>query len=207
MKNVSFSKVLLFVNALVPLGLLLWDVLRKQAGANPAEYITRTTGMLTFVFLMLTLAVTPIRKTFRWNSLIKVRRTLGLFAFFYGLLHLMTYIGFDRFLKFASVPGDIVSRPFITFGMLAFFLMIPLALTSTNQMVKRLGGKRWNLLHKLVYVSGAAAALHFWLFVKSDKRLPLTFAFLLFLLLAHRLFVKFYPPVHTVAKPQTLTGD
>ncbi len=193
-KNRSFFKAIVFVNALVPLGLLLWDVLRKQTGANPAEYVTRTTGMLTFVFLMLTLAVSPIRKTFAWNSVIKVRRTLGLFAFFYGILHLMTYVGFDRFFNFASIPSDVVSRPFITFGMLAFFLMIPLAITSTNSMVKRLGGKRWNLLHKLVYLSGISAALHFWLFVKSDKRLPLTFGFILLLLLAHRLFVRFYAP-------------
>jgi sulfoxide reductase heme-binding subunit YedZ len=206
-KKLSFTKLFVLVNALVPLALLLWDVLRKQTGANPAEYVTRTTGMLTFVFLMLTLAVTPIRKTFAWNSIIKLRRTLGLFAFFYGVLHLMTYVGFDRFFNLASIPGDVVSRPFITFGMAAFFLMIPLAITSTNKMVKRLGGKRWNLLHKVVYLSGIAAALHFWLFVKSDKRLPLTFGFILLLLLAHRLFVKFYPPAQVVAKPERLTSD
>ena len=119
---------------------------------------------------------------------------LGLFAFFYGFLHLLTYIWFDRYFNLRSIPGDVVTRPFIAFGMTAFFLMLPLAITSTNKMVKRLGGKRWSDLHKLVYAAGIAGALHFWLFVKSDTRLPLTFGFILLLLLGHRLFVKFYPP-------------
>jgi sulfoxide reductase heme-binding subunit YedZ len=107
----------------------------------------------------------------------------------------MTYISFDRYFNLKSVPGDVVSRPFIAVGMLAFFFMAPLAVTSTNKMIKRLGGKRWNRLHKLIYVAGIAGALHFWLLVKSDTRLPLTFAFVLLLLLGHRLFVMFYPPV------------
>ncbi len=194
MKRINFSKVVLAINALVPLLLLSWDVFRKQAGANAGEYVTRTTGMLTLVFLMLTLAVSPFRKTFGWNSLIKFRRMLGLFAFFYGFLHLLTYIGFDRFFNFRSIPADVVSRPFITFGMLAFLLMLPLAITSTDEMVKRLGGKQWSRLHKVVYGAGVSGALHFYLFVKSDYRLPVTFGFILLLLLAHRLLVKFYPP-------------
>lgn len=194
MKDVRFSKFILFTNALVPLALLLWDVYHKRVGANPPEFMTRTTGMLTLVFLMLTLAVTPVRKTIRLNWLIKFRRMLGLFAFFYGFLHLMTYICFDRYFNFRSIPGDVINRPFIAFGMTAFFLMVPLAITSTSKMVKRLGGKRWNRLHKLIYIAGIAGALHFWFFVKSDTRLPLTFGFILLLLLAHRLFVKVYPP-------------
>jgi methionine sulfoxide reductase heme-binding subunit len=194
MKDVRFAKFVLFTNALVPLGMLLWDVYHKRVGANPLEFVTRTTGMLTLVFLMITLAVTPVRQITRLNWLIKFRRMLGLFAFFYGFLHLMTYIWFDRFFNLKSVPGDVATRPFIAVGMVAFFLMIPLAITSTNKMLKRLGGKRWNHLHKLVYGAGIAGALHFWLLVKSDTRLPLTFAFILLLLLAHRLFVKFYPP-------------
>jgi methionine sulfoxide reductase heme-binding subunit len=194
MKDIRFSKFLLFVNALVPLGLLLWDVYHKRVGANPLEFATRTTGMLTLVFLMITLAVTPLRKITGLNWLVKFRRMLGLFAFFYGFLHLMTYISFDRYFNFKSIPADVASRPFITLGMAAFFLMAPLALTSTNKMVKRLGGKRWNKLHKLVYAAGIAGVLHFWLLVKSDTRLPLTFGFILLLLLAHRLLVRFYPP-------------
>jgi sulfoxide reductase heme-binding subunit YedZ len=194
MKDARFSKFLLFTNALVPLGMLLWDVYHKRVGANPLEFVTRTTGMLTLVFLTITLAVSPIRQITGLNRLIKFRRMLGLFAFFYGFLHLLTYIWFDRFFNLKSVPGDVATRPFIAVGMVAFFLMIPLAITSTSKMVKRLGGKRWNKLHKLVYAAGVAGALHYWLLVKSDTRLPLTFAFILLLLLAHRLFVKFYPP-------------
>ena len=194
MKDVRFSKFVLFVNALVPLALLLWDVYRKRVGANPGEFMTRTTGIMTLLFLLISLAVTPARKITGLNWLVKFRRLLGLFAFFYGFLHLLTYIWFDRYFNLRSIPRDVVSRPFIAFGMTAFFLMLPLAITSTNKMVKRLGGKRWSKLHKIVYAAGVAGALHFWLFVKSDTRLPLTFGFILLLLLGHRLIVKFYPP-------------
>jgi sulfoxide reductase heme-binding subunit YedZ len=194
MKDLRFSKYLLFINALVPLALLLWDLYHKRVGPNPQEFITRTTGMLALVFLMITLAVTPARKILGWNTVIKFRRMLGLFAFFYGFLHLMTYVGFDRSFNLRSIPRDVVSRPFIALGMTAFLLMAPLAITSTKKMVKRLGGKRWRSLHALVYAAGIAAALHFWFLVKSDTRLPLTFGFILLLMLVHRLFVKFYPP-------------
>ena len=195
MKDIRFSKFVIFINALVPLALMLWDVYHKRVGANPLEFVTRTTGMLTLVFLMITLAVSPVRQITGLNWLVKFRRLLGLFAFFYGFLHLVTYIWFDRFFNFKSVPGDVLTRPFIALGMLAFFLMLPLAITSTSKMVKRLGGKRWSKLHKLIYVAGGAGVLHFWLLIKSDTRLPLTFGFVLLLLLVHRLFVNFYPPV------------
>lgn len=194
MKDLRFSKFVILTNALVPLALLLWDVYRKRVGANPGEFMTRTTGIMTLVFLMITLAVTPARKITGINWLVKFRRLLGLLAFFYGFLHLLTYIWFDRYFNLKSIPADVLTRPFIAFGMTAFFLMLPLAITSTDKMVKRLGGKRWSKLHKLIYGAGTAGALHFWLFVKSDTRLPLTFGFILLLLLAHRLFVKFYPP-------------
>lgn len=207
MPNARFSKFVLFTNALVPLALMLWDVYHRRVGANPLEFVTRTTGMLTLVFLTITLAVTPLRKISGLNWLVKFRRLLGLFAFFYGFLHLLTYLWFDRYFNLKSVPGDVVSRPFIALGMAAFFLMIPLAVTSTNKMVKRLGGKRWNYLHKLVYAAGIAGALHYWLLVKSDTRLPLTFAFVLFLLLAHRLFVKFYPPGDPAPPPRLMPRD
>jgi sulfoxide reductase heme-binding subunit YedZ len=194
LNDTRFSKLLLFINGLVPLALLLWDVYRKQVGANPLEFVTRTTGMLTLVFLMITLALTPVRKITGLNWIVKFRRMVGLFAFFYGTLHLVTYLWFDRFFNLRSIAGDVAQRPFIAIGMTAFFLMMPLAITSTNKMVKRLGGKRWAMLHRLVYVAGAAGVIHYWMLVKSDKRLPLTFGFILLLLLAHRLFVKFYPP-------------
>ena len=200
MKDLRFSKFVLFVNALVPLALLLWDVFHKRVGANPGEFITRTTGMMTLVFLTITLAVTPARKITGLNWLVKFRRMLGLFAFFYGFLHLLTYVGFDRYFNLRSIPRDVVTRPFIAFGMTAFFLMLPLAITSTSKMVKRLGGKRWSKLHKFVYAAGIAGALHFWLFVKSDTRLPLTFGFILLLLLGHRLFVKYYSPGNSVSQ-------
>ncbi len=201
MTTQNFSKLVIFVNALVPLALLLWDVVRKNIGANPLEFATRTTGMLTLVFLTLTIAISPFRKTFGANSLIKFRRMLGLFAFFYGALHLLTYVWFDRLFNLISVGKDVAQRPFILVGMTAFFLIIPLAITSTNKMVKRLGAKRWALLHRLVYVAAIAGVAHFWMLVKSDSRVPLTFAFMVGVLLAHRIMVKYFsaePPRSTV---------
>ena len=174
--------------------LLLWDVYRKRVGANPVEFMTRTTGMLTLIFLMISLAVTPVRKITGSNWVVKFRRMLGLYAFFYGALHLLTYVWFDRFFNLRSIAGDVLQRPFIAIGMTAFFLMVPLAITSTNKMIKRLGGKRWAKLHRFVYLAGVAGVLHFWLLVKSDTRLPLTFAFILFLLLGYRLLMRFVPP-------------
>ncbi len=204
MLNIQFPKLLLLANALVPLGLLVWDLYHDRVGANPLEYATRTTGMLSLVFLMLTIAVSPVRQVFKWNGLGKFRRMLGLFAFFYGVLHLLTYVAFDRYFNLRSVPADVASRPFIAIGMLAFFLMLPLAITSTNKMVKRLGGKRWRTLHRLVYAAGIAGVLHFWLLVKSDTRLPVTFGFVLLLLLAHRIFAKLNPPGTTNVRAGSL---
>ena len=194
MNNTRFPKLLIFINSLVPLTLLLWDVYGKRVGANPLEFVTRTTGMLTLLFLLLSLAVTPVRKITGANWLIKFRRMIGLFAFFYGSLHLLTYVAFDRFFHLTTIPTDIIKRPFITAGMAAFFLMVPLAITSTNKMVKLLGGKRWNRLHKVVYLAGVGGVLHYWLLVKSDVSLPLTFAFVLAVLLGYRLLVKYSPP-------------
>ena len=193
MKDTRFSKLLLFANGLVPLALLLRDVYLRQVGANPLEFVTRTTGMLTLIFLLITLAITPVRKVTGLNWLVKFRRLLGLYAFFYGFLHLLTYVWFDRFFNFRSMVGDIVQRPFIAIGMTAFFLMVPLAITSTNKMLRRLGGKRWVKLHRLVYVSGVLGVIHYFMLVKSDTRLPLTFGFILLLLLGYRLLIKLYP--------------
>jgi methionine sulfoxide reductase heme-binding subunit len=191
--KISFPKFVVFINALIPLALLLWDLYRKQVGPNPLEFATRTTGMLTLVFLSLTVAITPLRRIFGINSLVKFRRMLGLFAFFYGSLHLLTYIWFDRLFNFVSVIGDVAQRPFILVGMTAFLLMVPLAITSTNKMVKRIGGKRWAKLHRLVYLAAIAGVVHFWMLVKSDIRLPLTFAFIILFLLGYRLLVKYFP--------------
>ena len=189
--NLQFAKVVVFVNALLPLALMLWDLVQKRVGPNPLEFVTRTTGMLTLIFLSLTIAITPLRRIFGVNLLVKFRRMLGLFAFFYGSLHLLTYVWFDRFFNLKSTIEDIGRRPFILVGMLAFLLMVPLAITSTNKMVKRLGGKRWARLHQIVYFAVAAGVVHFWMLVKSDTRLPLTFGFIVFGFLAYRLFVKY----------------
>src|ERR1043166_7264687 len=190
----TFPKLVVFINALIPLVLLLWDLYHKRVGPNPLEFATRTTGMLTLVFLCLALAVTPLRKIFQLNSLVKFRRMVGLFAFFYGSLHLLTYVWFDRQFHLLSTVEDIARRPFILLGMTAFVLMVPLAITSTNSMVKRLGGKRWARLHRLVYVAAIAGVIHFWMLVKSDTRLPLTFGFIVLFLLGYRLLVKYAPP-------------
>ncbi|HJT65031.1 MAG TPA: protein-methionine-sulfoxide reductase heme-binding subunit MsrQ [Pyrinomonadaceae bacterium] len=189
----TFSKLVVFINALIPLVLLLWDLYHKRVGPNPLEFATRTTGMLTLVFLCLALAVTPLRKIFGVNMLVKFRRVLGLFAFFYGSLHLLTYVWFDRQFHLLSTIEDIGRRPFILAGMTAFVLMTPLAITSTNRMVKRLGGKRWARLHRLVYFAAIAGVVHFWMLVKSDTSLPLTFAFIVLFLLGYRVLLKYAP--------------
>jgi sulfoxide reductase heme-binding subunit YedZ len=206
MKDTRFAKLVLFTNAVVPLTLLLTDVYRKQVGANPLEFVTRTTGILTLVFLLISLAVTPLRRITGLNWLTRFRRMLGLFAFFYGSLHLMTYVAFDRFFHLKTIPGDVASRRFIAIGMTAFFLMVPLAITSTDKMVKRLGGRRWIRLHRLVYLSGILGVLHYYMLVKSDVRPPLTFAFVLALLLGFRLLARYYatqPGIsHSVVPPR-----
>ena len=191
MKEITFKKLVVFVNSLVPLALLLWDWRRGQLGADPLNFVTRSTGTLTLVFLLLTLAVTPLRKLTGAQWLIRLRRILGLYAFFYGALHFLCYVWFDKGFQLAEVAADVPRRKFIAVGLLGFFLMVPLAITSTNAMIKRLGGKRWALLHKLVYVAAAAGVLHFYMLVKSDTTKPLLFAAVLALLLGYRLFVSY----------------
>ena len=188
MNDVQFYKALIAVNALIPLVLLLIDASRGRLGANPIEFFLRTTGVLTLTFLLITLAVTPLRKMFGWNSLIKYRRMLGLFAFFYGCLHLITYSIFDKSLQFITIIEDVIQRPFIAVGMAAFLMLIPLAITSTNGMVKRLGGKNWARLHRLTYVAAILGVIHFWMIVKSDIFYPAVFALVLAGLFSIRLF-------------------
>ena len=201
MKDIKFYKVVVFINSLVPLALMAWDWYQGKLGANPVEFLTRTTGMLTLVFLFISLAVTPLRKLTSVQWLIQFRRMLGLYAFFYGFLHLMTYVWFDRSFNLKGTIEDIYARPFIAVGMLSFFLMVPLAITSTKKWIKRLGGKRWALLHKLVYVAAVGGVVHFWMLVKSDTRLPIRFAFVLAILLGSRFFInqmKQKTPPHTL---------
>src|SRR5258708_34329788 len=168
MKDTRFAKLVLFTNAIVPLALLLTDVYRKQVGSNPLEFVTRTTGILTLVFLLISLAVTPLRRITGLNWLTSFLRMLGLFAFFYGSLHLITYVAFDRFFHLKTIPGDVAKRPFIAIGMTAFFLMIPLAITSTDRMVKRLGGQPWVRLHRIRSLAGALGVLHYCMLGKAD---------------------------------------
>ncbi|MGI8467234.1 MAG: sulfite oxidase heme-binding subunit YedZ [Pyrinomonadaceae bacterium] len=196
MSDIKFNKILIFVNSLVPLALLAWDALHGNLGANPVEFFLHTTGVLTLIFLLVTLAITPLRKISGWNELIKYRRMLGLYAFFYVCLHFITYFGFDRSLSLSGTLTDIFERPFIAVGMLSFFLMIPLAVTSTNAMIKRLGGKRWAKLHKLIYVIAVGGVVHYWLIVKSDVFYPLVFGLILAMLFGYRFYAN---------KPKMLT--
>ena len=192
--DVKFKKFLIFVNSLVPLALLLWDGFYGNLGANPIEFFLRTTGVLALVFLFITLSVTPLRKHFGWNNLIKFRRMLGLYAFFYGFLHLITYSVFDKSLSVSAIASDVWERPFIAVGMFSFFLLIPLAVTSTNQMIKRLGGKNWQKLHRLTYVVAIGGVVHFWMIVKSDITYPFLFALVLAVLLGYRIYSAYEKP-------------
>jgi methionine sulfoxide reductase heme-binding subunit len=178
-------KPVLFLGALVPLGRLLWLGFHGGLGANSIEFITHSTGDWTLVFLLVTLSITPLRKLSRQYWLISYRRMLGLFAFFYGCLHMMTYVWLDKFFDVHEMLHDIAKRKFITAGMTAFTLMIPLALTSTKWSIRKLG-KRWQILHRLIYFSAAAGVIHYIWLVKADLKKPLEYAFVLGALLLYR---------------------
>jgi sulfoxide reductase heme-binding subunit YedZ len=181
-----WAKVLLFAICLVPLAGLGWCAWSNKLTANPIEFITRYTGTWTIRFLVLTLAITPLRKVLGSPDLIRFRRMIGLFAFFYGMLHFTTYIWLDKFFDLGEMFKDVVKRPFITAGFIAFVLMIPLAITSTAGWIRRMGGKRWQRLHRLIYVSGIAGVVHYYWLVKSDIREPLLYASLVGILLLYR---------------------
>ena len=185
--QVKWLKAALFGLCLTPSARLAWLGAHHGLGANPIEYITRSTGWWTLSFLLITLSVTPLRRLTGWNWLLRLRRMLGLFAFFYVSLHFTTYIWLDQFFDWQGVLKDIAKRPFITVGFTAFVLLIPLAATSTNAMVRRLGAKRWQRLHRAVYVIATLGVLHFWWLVKKDIREPLIFGTLLGLLFLIRL--------------------
>lgn len=167
---------------------LLGAALAGGLGANPIDAITDETGTWTLRFLVATLAVTPLRRLTGWSALAPWRRTLGLFAFFYGSLHFLTYIWLDQFFDVAAIVKDIGKRPFITAGFTAFVLMVPLAVTSTARMVRRLGGVAWRRLHRLVYVVAAAGVVHYWWLVKADIRRPLAYAAIVGALLLARIW-------------------
>ena len=180
-------KIVVFLACLGPVAVLTWKAFHQLLGANPVDVITRSTGKWTLVFLLVTLAVTPARRLLRVPWLIRFRRMLGLFAFFYGTLHLMTYVWLDQFFNVQSMLHDIAKRRFITAGMTAFALMIPLAFTSTRGWIRRMGGKRWQKLHRLIYLSAAAGVIHFLWLVKADRSRPLAYGSVLLMLLIFRL--------------------
>jgi len=182
----KFSKFVVLLNASVPLALLCWDAYWHELGANPMRNALQTTGMLALIFLLLSLTITPARKISGWNFLSHFRRLLGLFAFFYGVIHLAIYFTFDLSLNFPGLIDDVVRRPFILLGMTALVLMVPLALTSTNRSIKRLGAARWKRLHQLVYISAIAGALHFYMQAKADVKLPVALSLALAVLLGYR---------------------
>lgn len=175
-----------FVVCLVPVTLLLYNAFWGSLGVNPLETITNETGIWTLRLLVATIAITPIRWLTKWNPIINFRRMIGLFAFFYGTIHFFIYFLFDRLLEFDGLWEDIKLRPYITVGFTAFVLMIPLAMTSTKGWIRRLGGHRWNLLHKLVYVSAALGVLHYFWKVKLDTTNPLIYAAIVGILLGWR---------------------
>jgi methionine sulfoxide reductase heme-binding subunit len=174
---------------LLPVLTLGWRGTHGDLGANPVEFVTHSTGDWTLRFLLITLAVTPARRVIAMPSLIRFRRMFGLFAFFYGCLHLLTYIWFDKFFDIEDVLKDVGKRRFITIGFASLLLMIPLAVTSTAAWIRRLGGKRWQLLHRLVYLIASGGVIHYYWLVKSDIRLPVLYGAILIVLLAFRLFV------------------
>ena len=184
-----YLKPVVFLGCLMPLARLAWRGLHAELGANPIEAITHGTGDWTLTFLLITLSITPLRKITRQYSIIKLRRMVGLFAFFYGCLHLMTYVWLDKFFDVHEMLADIAKRRFITAGMTAFALMVPLALTSTKWSIRKLGGKRWQALHRLIYFSAAAGVIHYIWLVKADLRKPLEYGFVLGLLLPFRAVV------------------
>lgn len=187
-KALGFVKTLIFLAALIPLGKLVVMGLTAGLGANPVEKIARTTGYWTLAFLMITLGVTPARKLSGWQWLARMRRMLGLYAFFYASLHFLTYLVADQFFDWSAIAKDIVERPYITVGFPAFALLIPLAITSADGMVRRLGGKNWRLMHRLVYPIAIGGVAHFWWLVKKDISSPLNFACILVALLGFRLY-------------------
>ena len=191
-KQLGRLKVLLFLLALLPVARMVWLTLTGQL-VEPLEFITRGTGDWTLYFLCITLAVTPLRRLSKWNWLIKLRRMLGLYVFFYAFLHFTTFLWFDHFFDLAEMWKDVLKRPFITVGFIAFVLLIPLAVTSSNAMLRRLGGKRWQWLHRLVYLIAPLGILHFW-WMKAGKHnftQPIIFGVIVALLLASRLYWRY----------------
>ena len=200
----KWTKPVVFLACLSPLGFLGARAYNGQLGANPVEFVQHFTGDWTLRFLLITLAVTPLRRILNLPDLIRFRRMLGLFAFTYVCLHFLTYIGPDQSFNFGGMLKDVAKRPFITVGFAAFVLLIPLAITSTTNWIRRLGGKRWQALHRLIYIAALCGVIHYYWLVKSDHRLPLLYGVILAALLLYRLAASLLKPRPAAVSVQSL---
>ncbi|MGA8150248.1 MAG: protein-methionine-sulfoxide reductase heme-binding subunit MsrQ [Terriglobales bacterium] len=198
---IRWLKPVVFLACLGPLARLGWKAYHQALGANPIEVITHSTGDWTLIFLLVTLAITPLRKLSGQLWLIRFRRMFGLFAFFYVVLHFLTYIWLDKFFDVHTMLADIAKRRFITVGFTGFVLLIPLAITSTTGWIRRLGGKRWQTLHRLIYISALAGVIHYWWLVKADIHKPLEYAAVLAMLLGYRMIVWLTPKFAANTRP------
>ena len=190
-EQIKWMKAAVFLACLIPLAHLVWQGLRNRLGANPVEFITHSTGTWALAILLISLTITPLRKIKKLNWLISLRRMIGLYSFFYACLHFLTYIIFDLNFNFSSVAKDIAKRPFITIGFAALVLLVPLAITSNKFSIRKLTGKRWNQLHRLVYPAAILGIVHFYWLVKSDVRQPVIYAVILILLFGVRWIGRF----------------
>ena len=186
-RQISALKVVIFIVCLVPVADLGWGLYNDTLGANPIEFIIRDLGRWALKFLLITLTITPLRKLTGWGWLLRFRRMLGLYAFFYAALHLSIYLGLDQAFDWIEIAKDIIKRPFITVGMFTFTLLLPLAITSNNVMMRRMGFDTWQKLHRAIYLIGICAVLHFWWLVKLDTTWPIIYTAMLAALLGMRL--------------------
>ncbi len=191
MPSLRTFKVLVFAVCLLPFVWLTYAFFTYQLGANPIEAVTRETGQWALRFVMISLAVSPLKWLTGQSVVLRFRRMLGLFAFFYASVHMLLYLGLDQFFDFSEIWADIIKRPFITIGFLTFVLLMPLTLTSTNKMIKRLGLRRWKMLHKLNYLIVILACIHFFMLVKQDKTEPIIYFLIAAVLLLSRVFYRF----------------
>jgi methionine sulfoxide reductase heme-binding subunit len=203
MSRLRWGKILLFAACITPLALLAWRAYNAELTANPIEFITHFTGDWTIRLVVAALAISPLRKLLGFPALIRYRRMVGLFAFFYGSLHFLTYLWLDKFFDLHAIAADVVKRPFITAGFTAFICMIPLAVTSTAGWIRRLGGKRWQRLHTLVYITAIAGVVHYYWLVKSDIRLPALYGALVALELGQRALMRVRKPSPRPAQATT----
>lgn len=199
MPSLRAFKALVFAVCLLPFVWLTYAFFTYQLGANPIEAVTRETGQWALRFVMISLAVSPLKWLTGQSVILRFRRMLGLFAFFYAGAHMLLYLGLDQFFDFSAIWADIIKRPFITIGFVTFVLLMPLTLTSTNKMIKRLGLRRWKMLHKLNYLIVVLACIHFFMLVKQDKTEPIIYFLIAAVLLLSRVFYRFRHLSHNSA--------